>query len=76
MIDCFCPPNGIVLDPFVGSGTTLVAAKSLARKYIGIDVSEEYCDIANKRIETESIQRPEKKGDLSEWIQYNKEELT
>jgi len=76
LIDCFCPSNGIVLDPFVGSGTTLVAAKSLARKYIGIDVSEEYCDIANKRIETESIQRPEKKGDLSEWIQYNGEELT
>jgi len=40
----------IVLDPFLGSGTTAVACKELGRKYIGIEVSEEYIDIANKRI--------------------------
>lgn len=51
--------NDIVLDPFVGSGTTLVAAKLLNRKYIGIDISKEAVDLAEKRLEalvkTESI---------------------
>lgn len=58
LIECFCPPDGIVLDPFNGSGTTCVAAKSLQRRYIGIDISEEYCAIAKERIETEVITRP------------------
>lgn len=57
IIECFCPIGGIVLDPFNGSGTTCVAAKSSERHYIGIDVSNEYCDIAKKRIETETIKR-------------------
>lgn len=52
-IECFCPPDGIVLDPFNGSGTTCVAAAKLKRRYIGIDISEKYCDIAEKRIEQE-----------------------
>lgn len=45
-----CPPDGIVIDPFCGSGTTCVAAKMLGRRYIGIDISEEYCRIARERI--------------------------
>lgn len=57
MIECFCPPDGIVLDPFNGSGTTTLAAKSLGRKWIGIDCSQEYCDIAYERITTELIER-------------------
>lgn len=52
-ISCFTPKNGVVLDPFVGSGTTLVAAKNLGYKYIGIDVAPEYCSIAEKRIKEE-----------------------
>jgi site-specific DNA-methyltransferase (adenine-specific) len=58
LIECFCPPGGVVLDPFNGSGTTCVAAKTLGRNYIGIDISQEYCDIADARIKTESITRP------------------
>ena len=50
-IQCFCPSNGIVLDPFVGSGTTAVAAKGLKRNFIGFDISKEYCDIAKKRLQ-------------------------
>lgn len=50
-IRCFCPEDGIVLDPFVGSGSTVVMAKVLGRKYIGIDISEEYCKLAEERIE-------------------------
>lgn len=42
--------NDIVLDPFMGSGTTLVAAKMLNRKYIGIDISEKAVELAEQRI--------------------------
>ena len=42
--------NDIVLDPFVGSGTTAVASKKLNRKYLGIDIHKEYVEYANKRI--------------------------
>jgi len=57
MIECFCPPEGLVLDPFNGSGTTTLAAKSLGRNYIGIDVSEDYNRIAIQRLEVETIYR-------------------
>ncbi len=43
--------NDIVLDPFLGSGTTAVACINLKRNFIGIELSEEYCKIAEARIE-------------------------
>jgi site-specific DNA-methyltransferase (adenine-specific) len=50
VIQCFCPPSGIVLDPFMGSGTTALASIALGRNYIGYDISKEYCELAKRRI--------------------------
>jgi site-specific DNA-methyltransferase (adenine-specific) len=44
-----CPPNGVVLDPFVGTGTSVSVAYSFGKKSIGIDISQEYIELANKR---------------------------
>src|SRR3972149_6151334 len=44
-------PNDVVFDPFLGSGTTSVVAQKLGRKYVGIDIDELYCCLAEKRLE-------------------------
>ena len=49
-------PCDTILDPFMGSGTTAVAALQLGRKYIGFEISQQYVEIANKRIAAETSQ--------------------
>jgi len=48
-IDKLGQPSGLILDPFLGSGTTCYCAKKLNRYSIGIEIEEKYCDIADKR---------------------------
>jgi DNA modification methylase len=47
-----CPPDGLVLDPFCGVGTTMYVAKLLGRKSVGIDLSQKYLDLADARCAT------------------------
>jgi len=50
LIGLFTDPGDLILDPFMGSGTTLVAAKRMGRKAIGIDYTERWCDVAASRL--------------------------
>lgn len=51
-----CPPGGVVLDPFAGSGTTLVVAERLQRKAIGVEINPEYCELIEKRLGNNQLQ--------------------
>lgn len=49
-IDAFCPVGGVVLDPFCGSGSTLVAARKAGRDYLGIELDEHHVRVAQRRV--------------------------
>jgi DNA modification methylase len=56
IVDCIkagCPEGGIVLDPFMGAGTTALVARKLNRNFVGFELNEEYIKIAEKRLRNE-----------------------
>lgn len=57
------PKGGVVLDPFIGSGTTGIAAKEEGFNFIGVEHSEEYCEIAEAR-----LNKARKEKDISQWF--------
>ena len=64
LIKLLCPVGGVVLDPFLGSGTTAVAAINTDREWIGCEISVEYEDIIKKRISEKYV------NDYENWISY------
>ena len=56
LIQLITPRGGVVLDPFMGSGTTAIAAARLGHPYLGCEMSPEYLDLAEKRIAAETAQ--------------------
>jgi DNA modification methylase len=49
-IKLFTVPGDVVLDPFIGSGTTAIAARQLGRSYVGIELLPDYCELARERL--------------------------
>ena len=73
LITAFSNIGDLVYDPFMGSGTTALAAMKCRRKYIGSEISEEYCNLANKKIKDEldqfSLELEEKKQQFTKIFQ-------
>jgi len=57
-IEASCPEGGLVYDPFMGSGTTAVAAVEAKREFIGTEISPAYVALADRRARTAIIESP------------------
>jgi DNA modification methylase len=68
-IRLFTQPGEVVLDPFMGSGTTAVAAAQLSRKYVGIELQAEYVEITRNRLKEVKISAEALQPSLFDWDQ-------
>ena len=59
MVKASCPPDGMVLDPFMGSGTTAVAAKRCGRNFVGFELNADYCELIAVRLAALDRQEPD-----------------
>ncbi|MCD6027383.1 MAG: site-specific DNA-methyltransferase [Solimicrobium sp.] len=66
MINASCPPDGIVLDPFMGSGTTAVSARRCGRNFVGFELNPDYCAISEQRLASSEAQLMPKKNQPTE----------
>jgi DNA modification methylase len=57
VIQCFCPEGGLVIDPYMGSGSSAVGAVKLNRRFIGFDVCQKYVDVAGQRVKSEKMRK-------------------
>ena len=55
MVKASCPPGGLVLDPFMGSGTTAVAAKRCGRDFVGFELNADYCALIEERLQQTAL---------------------
>jgi len=55
MVKASCPPGGVVLDPFMGSGTTALAARGAGRHYTGFELNPEYCALIQERLKAPDV---------------------
>ncbi len=56
LIALYTQPGDVVLDPFMGSGSTAIAAKLIGRQYVGYEISDEYCALAQKRLASLTVE--------------------
>ena len=63
-VQAACPPGGVVVDPFAGSGTTVVAARRLGRRGGGIELHRDYVEVARRRLGLEEASSDEAQGQL------------
>jgi site-specific DNA-methyltransferase (adenine-specific) len=61
MVKASCPPGGVVLDPFMGSGTTALAAKRCGRDFVGFELNPAYCEIIESRLAAPALEPARKR---------------